>query len=298
MFSWKKKDTKQLLAALKKAQQNRDFETVAKSYLKVGKTYKKEGKQIKAIYYLGRFDNLVGGNDKLYSKFARKDEKAMEWIDELEGSLGTERLEPQLQKQVAEQAMELDYLQKMQWLLLTMARFCRLFREISVLREFEIFGKLDEIILLLEKGLYEELDEQEQWKIEYFEESLEEIFDSLCMNDCTKKIVISGKESFVPGDLESGEGTYLFHMSLCALKDFVWDGVEDEEIEMEFAACGILADYYYRTCEIKDDEDIRVYPEVQREIERIFSDFAFVQEHPDKEKLRERIETYRKLMIL
>lgn len=137
-----------------------------------------------------------------------------------------------------------------------------------------------------------------QWKIEYFEESLEEIFDSLCMSDCTKKIVISGKESFVPGDLESGEGTYLFHMSLCALKDFVWDGVEDEEIEMEFAACGILADYYYRTCEIKDDEDIRVYPEVQREIERIFSDFAFVQEHPDKEKLRERIETYRKLMIL
>jgi len=118
------------------------------------------------------------------------------------------------------------------------------------------------------------------------------------MSDCTKKIVISGKESFVPGDLESGEGTYLFHMSLCALKDFVWDGVEDEEIEMEFAACGILADYYYRTCEIKDDEDIRVYPEVQREIERIFSDFAFVQEHPDKEKLRERIETYRKLMIL
>ena len=38
---------------------------------------KKEEKQIKAIYYLRRFDNLVGGNDKLYSKFARKDEKAM-----------------------------------------------------------------------------------------------------------------------------------------------------------------------------------------------------------------------------
>lgn len=298
MFSLKKKDTKQLLAALEKAQQKRDFKAVAKSYLKVGEAYKKEGKQIKAIYYLGRFDNLVGGNDKLYSKFARKDEKAMEWIDELEVSLGTERLEPQLQKQVAEQAMELDYLQKMQWLLLTMARFCRLFREISVLREFEIFGKLDEIILLLEKGLYEELDEQEQWKIEYFEESLDEIFDSLCMNDCTKKIVIPGKESFVPGDLESGEGTYLFHMSFCALKDFVLDKVEDEEIEMEFAACGILADYYYRTCEIKDDEDIRVYPDVQREIERIFSDFAFVQEHPDKEKLRERIATYRKLMLL
>lgn len=298
MFSLKEKDTKQFLAALEKAQQKRDFEAVAKSYLKVGEAYKKEEKQIKAIYYLRRFDNLVGGNDKLYSKFARKDEKAMEWIDELEGSLGTERLEPQLQKQVAEQAMELDYLQKMQWLLLTMARFCRLFREISVLQEFEIFGKLDEMILLLEKGLYEKLDEQEQWKVEYFEESLEEIFDSLCMSDCTKKIVIPGKESFVPGDLESGEGTYLFHMSFCALKDFVLDGVEDEEIEMEFAACGILADYYYRTCEIKDDEDIRVYPEVQREIERIFSDFAFVQEHPDKEKLRERIETYRKLMIL
>ena len=133
MFSLKEKDTKQFLAALEKAQQKRDFEAVAKSYLKVGEAYKKEEKQIKAIYYLRRFDNLVGGNDKLYSKFARKDEKAMEWIDELEGSLGTERLEPQLQKQVAQQAMELDYLQKMQWLLLTMARFCRLYRNLMIL---------------------------------------------------------------------------------------------------------------------------------------------------------------------
>lgn len=57
----------------------------------------------------------------------------MEWIDELEGSLGTERVEPQLQKQVAQQAMELDYLQKMQWLLLTMARFCRLYRNLMIL---------------------------------------------------------------------------------------------------------------------------------------------------------------------
>ena len=60
----------------------------------------------------------------------------MEWIDELEGSLGTERVEPQLQKQVAQQAMELDYLQKMQWLLLTMARFCRLYRNSSRPRRF------------------------------------------------------------------------------------------------------------------------------------------------------------------
>lgn len=133
MFSLKEKDTKQFLAALEKAQQKRDFEAVAKSYLKVGEAHKKEEKQIKAIYYLRRFDNLVGGNDKLYSKFARKDEKAMEWIDELEGSLGTERVEPQLQKQVAQQAMELDYLQKMQWLLLTMARFCRLYRNLMIL---------------------------------------------------------------------------------------------------------------------------------------------------------------------
>lgn len=47
MFSLKEKDTKQFLAALEKAQQKRDFEAVAKSYLKVGEAYKKKKNKLR-----------------------------------------------------------------------------------------------------------------------------------------------------------------------------------------------------------------------------------------------------------
>lgn len=300
MCDWRiqKKDVKTLLALLEDAQVRQNYMDVAKCYLQLGETYKKEGKRIKALYYLNRFDNLVGGYDRLYNTFEKEDDKVMEWITELEMDLESDLYEQEIQEQVVEKAEELNLLQKMQWLLLTMSRFCTLFQHVSDLSGFEEFGRLEEMVTYLYKGFYEELDEEEEWELDEFGDMLNEMFDSLVMSDHTKKVDIPGKESFVPADLESGEGTHFFSMAYEALQGFIFDQIVESEVEMEFAACGILADYYYRTCEIDDNKDIKEKQNVQEEVERIFSDYAFVQENPDKEKLWERIEMYKKIILV
>ena len=135
------KNTDELLDALKTAQEKQDYESVAKYYLQIGKDYKKKGMTAKALYYLNRFDNLVGGIDSLYDKFAKKDHQACEWIEELEEAHMP--YEKTIREQVLEKAEDLTTLQKLQWLLLTMSRFCRLFTYTSLLPEFEAFGGLD-----------------------------------------------------------------------------------------------------------------------------------------------------------
>lgn len=62
-------DTETLLSLLKEIQIKQDYTEIAKCYLQLGAAYKKEGRMRKALYYLNRFDNLVGGDNSLYEKF-------------------------------------------------------------------------------------------------------------------------------------------------------------------------------------------------------------------------------------
>ena len=66
------------LKKLEALQKEGNFPKIAKQYFKVGKTYKRQGNAEKAIYYLERFNNLVGGDDELYDKFTKKMIK--QWI--------------------------------------------------------------------------------------------------------------------------------------------------------------------------------------------------------------------------
>ena len=235
------KNTDGLLDALKTAQEKQDYESVAKYYLQLGKEYRKKGMTAKALYYLNRFDNLVGGMDSPYDKFAKKDDQACEWIEELE----EEHMpyEKTIQEQVLEKAEDLNTPQKLQWLLLTMSRFCRLFTYTSLLPEFEAFGEL---------------------------------------------------ESFVPADLEGGDGTFLFGAAVYVLSHFIFDEVDEDDIKMEFAAGGLMTDYYYRT----SDTDVADEPKIKEETGRIFSDYEFVKSNPDAASFRNRIAAYKKIMLV
>lgn len=290
------KNTEELLDALKAAQEKQDYENVAKYYLQIGKDYKKKGMAAKAVYYLNRFDNLVGGDDSLYDKFSKKDHQASEWIEELEEE--NMPYEKTIQEQVVEKAEDLNTLQKLQWLLLTMSRFCRLFSQIAILPEFDAFGELDKIVSYFVSGLYGEIDEDAKEDIEEeildFDDRTDEVFDSILMSDYTKKVELPNQESFVPADLEGGEGTFLFGAAVHVLKCFISDEVEEDEIEMEYAACGLLTDYYYRTL----DTDVKDEPKIKEETERIFSDYEFVKGEPDAESFRKRVEEYKKIMLV
>lgn len=287
------KNINELLILLEQAQNENAYENMAKYYLKLGLAYKEEGKTEKAIYYLNRFDNLVGGDDDLYEKFKDNDTMAMDLITDMETE--QEPYEKEIQEQVIEVAEDLTILQKMQWLLLTLSRFCTLFHRISALPDFAGIENLDKMLDYFCEGLYGELDEEKEDEISEYYDLIEEVFDSPLMMDYTKKIEIPNQESFAPADLESGDiGTYYLDMTYGALQAFVFGGLDEDDVEMEFAACGILADYYYRT----SDADIREEQKIQEERERIFSDYHFVKEEPDKESFQKRVDEYKKVMLI
>lgn len=124
-----KQSIEELLDLLERAQQEQDYESVAEYYLKLGKEFKRKGRTAKAIYYLNRFDNLVGGEDGLYDKFKEEDGQVMGLIEDMEAE--QEPYEKTIQRKATEKSADLDTLQKMQWLVLTMSRFCKLFQLIS-----------------------------------------------------------------------------------------------------------------------------------------------------------------------
>ncbi len=102
------------------------------------------------------------------------------------------------------------------------------------------------------------------------------------------------QESFVPADLESGDGTFFFGAAVHALSQSIFDEAEEDDIQMEFAACGLLTDYYYRT----SDTDAADEPKIKEETARIFSDYEFVKGNPDAASFRNRIAQYKKIMLV
>lgn len=215
-----------LMKALTDAQEKQDYENVAKYYLELGKVYKKNGELSKAIYYLNRFDNLVSGDDDLYEVYQTQDEKAMQWVEELEEE--QKPYEKMIQVQIVEKSECLNDRQKIQWMLLTMSRFCAIFQHISVLSDFEGFEKLTEMVDYFSKGLYGKLNEKNLDEIEdaidEYADTIEDVFDSITMSDYTQKISLSNQPDFVPADLESGDtGTYYFGMAFLALQSFIFD---------------------------------------------------------------------------
>lgn len=277
-----KQDLEKLLVLLEQAQAEKKFKKVAKYYLKIGKAYKKQGKVLKAIYYLNRSSCLYGKLKQHY--------EVDNWVEELENE--QEPYEKKIQRQVVEKSSDLNTLQKMQWMLLTMSRFCVLFQHISNLPDFEGFGKLDNMIDYFARGLYGKPDGDKEYEIYDYGEYINEVFLSWVLYDYTKKVDIPNQEAFLPVDLESVE--FYFTMAFGALQSFIFDELDEEDLDMEFVACGILADYYYRTCDV----DIKDERKIQEETERIFSDYDFVKEEPDKEKFLERIGKYKKIMLI
>lgn len=190
--------------------------------------------------------------------------------------------------------------------------FCTLFKKLSVLPDFEGFEELSERIDYVCGGLYGTLDiddSEEIWEAMMdYDDLLEDVFGSVVMSDYTQTVKISHQPDFVPADLESGDvGTHYFGMAFWALRRFIFDTEEqlsecaipstarlDEPVNMEFVACGLLADYFYRT----SDTSLEEIPQIQNETARIFSDYDFVKSAPDYQAFRQRIDSYKKEILI
>lgn len=89
--------------------------------------------------------------------------------------------------------------------------------------------------------------------------------------------------------------TYTFFgAAVYVLSHFIFDEVDEDDIKMEFAACGLMTDYYYRT----SDTDVADEPKIKEETARIFSDYEFVKSNPDAASFRNRIAEYKQIMLV
>lgn len=288
-----KNDIKGMLLLLEEAHKKKDYEAVTGYFLELGKAYMEEGNIQKAIYYLERFDNFAGGDDDMYMKFKKEEDKVNVWLAGLE--MEQRPYVPEIQEHVLKKSETLNDLQKIQWIILTMARFCTLFNKISVLPGIEGFGKLGEIINYFSSGIYDGLDKGKEDEILDYYDMVNDVFDSSIMCDYTMEIEIPGQESFVLADLENGNfGTDLFSMAYYEIQSFIFDSLLEGGPSMDFVACGIMADYYYRT----SDSDIRNEPKIREEKERIFSDYEFIKKEPDKDSFNIRVRNYKSIMLV
>lgn len=104
-----------------------------------------------------RFDSLVGGDDKLYGKFMRKDDKAMDWIIDLQYEHPS--ITEHIRKEVEEKAATLNMLQNAQWNLLTLARCAVLFRKFSKFPSFYVLAHYETVLNMLVKRIYGHTEE-------------------------------------------------------------------------------------------------------------------------------------------
>ena len=309
---WKINSISSKLKTLEAAQKKGNFKKVAKQYFKIGKAYKKQGNIEKAIYYLERFDSVVGGDNDLYDKFAKKDDLATEWISELQ--IEHPPITERIRKEVDKTAKTLNIIQLAQWNLLTLARCTILFHKFSMIPAFGVLAQYETVLNMLTKGIYGHQEAVDEDLLFSFTDELGDIFNSFDSMNNHHKVSIDGGADFVVTDLESNSGTYNLTTILEDLSElaagadvdelscnFVFHRYhseyqqydDDDDLSYNFVPNGLFADYYIRT----QNTSIEHNQWIQQEKERIWSDFEFVKNEPTEDAFAERMAAYMKLSL-
>lgn len=285
-----KKSIDDLLSELDKAQKNSDYVQIAKLYYDIGEKYLKEGKEEKAFVYINRFDNLTGSDDTLCKKFEKKHEQVSDWIIMLEDKPFYAKL---MQDKVNELSENLSLTQKMQWILLTLTRFCTLFSKFSNFQGFEILRQYENIIDILTESMFFNLNEAEtkslsDWLVRFYD-----FTDSKVVYNANNQISIAGKEPFQACDFS---GDLLLTNMYEALDELLQRAEIDDpdDFNMDMVTSGLLTGYYVRT----STENIRNIPAIKSEQSRIESDYEFICTLPSRDEFMKRILEYKKIMLV
>ena len=149
----KKESPEELMEALKKAQTGKNYVKVAKLYYKLAEYYHQEGNVEKCWLYVHRFDTLSSSRDEIYNKISDKlVDTASGWIEEIEEM--EDFLPNELICWAEDEAEELDMIQRVKWNLLTMARFEKLFTELSTLPDLALLSQFGTVVDCMVKAVY------------------------------------------------------------------------------------------------------------------------------------------------
>lgn len=291
LFGEKEKGVEELLESLQKAQKSKDFVKVAKLYYQLGEFYYQQGNKEKAWLYLNRFDNLSGSRDDIYGKIPEKQmDQASDWIGELEES---DLYLNELMNWTEEEAEGLDVIQKAKWNLLTLARFEKLFLQLSKLPGFELLSNYGRIVEILAQAIYSPIGEAEYGEVLKFVQAFYPFTDSEAMADVSNRIVIEGGADFEAYDLQGGCTLLNMYTLMDDILQYAEQRRDMGDIGTDLLSNVLLADYYIRTHE----EPLREIPAVQAEVNRIRKDLEFVKSNPVRETFMEQMKQHGKLMI-
>lgn len=285
----REKNLEELYAVLRKAQGEGDYLEVTRLYFKIGKKYMEQGNEEKAMLYISRFDTMVGSDDSILKKISsQKVGQAVQWI----GMLENRRLfANEVHNLTEEKGLSLDITQKIQWNLLTLARFNILMKRLSELYGFEVLKDFEEVIHMLTQGQYRSLGEEELDFLRQFILDFYPFTDSKALADTANQIEISDGAALEAYDLTGNSALVNMYLLLDELIQMA-EG-EEKDVTVDFVPNALLTDYYVRTRE----EDLNSITALKEEKDRICSDYEFVMEHPEQKEFMTRMEKYMKLSL-
>lgn len=277
-------------------QQKRDWAGLAKAYYQLGKDAMEAGKLNQAQLWLNRADTIYSADDAVYSKVG---EKLTDDCSDRIGQLEEEALfYNEVPARVSELAEPLGDVLVRVWGLLSLARLVKLGERLAELPGCEVFGKLGWIVDSVLGSLQERPVEDVLSGMKDLCGMFYELGDSPDFWGMGSEIAVPGGAPFQVFDLNGLMGV---HLEIDAYLDgnvrliyALSQGEEPPAPETGIITGALLPDYYVRS----GADRLEDVPQIKAELERIWSDYEFIRSDMTWEKVRERVEAYKKLDIL
>lgn len=287
------RNMEELEQRLARAQEKKDLTALAKIYYDMGVHCMDNGDPNRAMMYLSRSDTIFSSRDEIFDqvKESLRDD-CSDRIGELENMpLLTNRIPEQIDRQAE---YLLDDLQTRLWGLLTMARLVTVGKRLSVLPGCEVLGDLGKTVDLILRSFQDPITQDEYQFLLDTCDRLYELGDDECFSDMTRQVEIPGSAPLQAFDLNGLLIPTELNMYLDSHLRLLNVGTDESEAETGLIPCGLIPDYYLRTCR----EDLSLLPQINQEIERIESDYDFVHSKITWQDIADRVAKYKELDIL
>jgi len=286
------KKMEKLEKQLIKAQINNDLSKLAETYYNMGVNCMKRDDYNRAMVYLCRSDTTFSSRDDIYENVSEEiKEDCSKRIGELENM-------PLLTNQIIEYidylAGYLDDTQIRLWGLMTMARLVKVFNRLSVLPGCEVLGRLDKVVDLVLRSMREPIMQSEFQFIYDICNQLYELEGSKNFSNMIRQVEIPGSYPIQVFDLNGLLVLTELNIYLDAHLRMLNQKQDESMPETGLIPCALLPDYYLLTDKGILNENLNI----QKEIERIQSDFDFICSSVDWNDISERVLKYKDLDIL
>lgn len=292
-----KKEEKAPEEQLTECQKKRDWAGLSKAYYELGVAAMDQGDLNRAQLWLHRADTIYSADDDVYDKVGEK------IVDDCSERIGTLESEEELiynalPSEIEEKAAELDGPQARIWGLLSIARLVNLGDRLAKVPGCEVLGELGWAVDMMFNSFQQPPTQQEYQHLMDVCNALYELNGKKIYY--TGEIEVPGKAPFQVFDLNGMMGVeqelsgYIDgHLRLIAALS---QGVTDSAVDSgsDIVSCTLLPDYYVRTGAGKLEE----LPQIQGELERVWSDYDFLCGDFTWEQVKEKIAAYRELDIL